>query len=288
MYKHPNGQEYKVVICTPSGRQKYLDIFKKFIYRKMEERLIDGWQIWQNTVNPPDIDYLASMAAENPKVKVYKIDEPITPTWKFCNPVQTYKFFKYAHDDDTIYIRFDDDIVWCEEGAIEKICKARIDVPDAFLIYPNIINSTICTAWHQQIGALSEEAGVVRKEIAGNYDWDYLDEFNYTDSKLIWHIYQTFKKRYNENSLSAYYLPNKSFSDYKHFSICSIAWWGKDKLAPGPIEEPQLSWELPMEFQRPVFFVGNALMFHASYHTQEDALDAEHPERLDFFKEITK
>lgn len=281
-----NGQTYKIVICTPAGREKYLSVFKHFVYRKMEEGLIDGWQLWLNTIKPSDIAYIESMGVENPKVKVMRIDEAINPTWKNCNPLQTYKFFAFAHDDDTIYIRFDDDIVWVEEGAIEKICKARIDVPDAFLIYPNIINSTICTSWHQEIGALSEEAGVVRKEIPGNPDFAYLDEFNYTDSKLIDHIHKTFQKRYEEKTLGAYYLPNKSFSDYKRFSICSIAWWGKDKLAPGPVEEPQLAWELPIEFQRPVFFVGNALMVHFNYHTQEDYMET--TDHLEFFKRITK
>lgn len=157
-----NNQTYKVVICTPAGREKYLSVFKKFIYKKIESGLIDGWQLWLNTVDENDITYLYSMEKENPKVKVIKLDEEITPTWETYNALQTYKFFLQAHDDDTIYIRFDDDIVWCEEGAIEKICKARIDRPNAYVIYPNIINSTICTSWHQEIGALSEEAGVVK------------------------------------------------------------------------------------------------------------------------------
>ena len=291
MYKN-----YKIVICTPAGRERYLSIFKKFIYRKIADGLISEWQLWANTKNTSDLAYLESMAAENPKVKIYRIDEPIeTPTYDYYydkydyNPIKTYKFMKYAREDDTIYIRFDDDIVWAEDQALERICQARIDHPDAFVIYPNIINSTICTSWHQEIGALSEEHGIVRRERADDLDYAYLDEFNYSSSDLIDHIHKTFVKRYNEGSLSAYYLPSRSFDDYKHFSICSICWFGKDHIVCGHIEEPQMSYELPELLKRPNYFVGDALMFHASYHTQRDYLEkVRKPYYLDFFKEIVK
>lgn len=280
-------QNYKVVICTPAGRQKYLSIFKNYIYRKMNAGIVDEWQLWQNTTNPSDIAYLESMAAENPKVKICKIDEPITiqsqPSW---NSLQTHKFMKFAQDDDAIYIRFDDDIVFIEDNFIEKVAQARIDNPNAFIIYPNIINSTICTSWHQEIGALSEEHGIVRRERPDDPDYAYLDEFCYSDSGLIDHIHKTFKKRYEEGSLSAYYLPSRLFTDYKHFSICSICWWGRDKIDCGYVEEPQMAWELPMRYDRPVWFAGNALCVHFTYHTQK--LFIETTNHLDFYREISK
>ncbi len=281
-------QNYKVIICTPAGREKYLSIFKNYIYRKMNSGLVDEWQLWQNTINPQDIAYLEAMAAENPKVKICKIDEPITmlsqPSW---NSLQTHKFLnKFAQDDDAIYIRFDDDIVFIEDNFIEKMVEARINNPNAFVIYPNIINSTICTSWHQEIGALSEEHGIVRRERADDLDWAYLDEFNYSDSGLCDHIHKTFQKRFRENSLSAYYLPSRYFDDYKHFSICSICWWGRDHIQCGYVEEPQMAHELPMKYGRPVWFCGNALAVHFSYHTQKAFIETTN--HLDFYREISK
>jgi hypothetical protein len=262
----------------------------------MAEGLVDEWQLWLNTKNPSDIAYLESMAAENPKVKIYKIDTPImTPTYDYYydsqdyNPTKTYKFMKFAREDDAIYIRFDDDIVWAEDCAIQRIVQARIDNPMAFTIYPNIINSTICTLWHQENGSLGEEAGKVKRERADDPDQAYNDEFNYSDSGLIDLIHKTFKKRYEEKSLSAYYLPSRYFTDYKHFSICSLCWWGKDKIECDHIEEPSMGWKLPMQFGRPVWFCGNALLVHASYHTQRDFLEKERkPYYLDFYREISK
>lgn len=285
MYKN-----YNVVVVTPAGRRKYLDIFKRFIYRKMEEGLVDHWQLWQNTVDEQDKNYLASMEAENPKVKRYFLaDERIIPSYDTYDALRTHEFFLNCHDDNTIYIRFDDDIIWAAEDAIEKMCQARIDNPDAFLIYPNIINSTIVTSWHQKHGVLDHSKGSVRQQEGhGDPDHAYLDVFNYSDSNLIDHIHETFKTNYLNNTLSNYYLESKVLSNYQRFSICSICWWGKDKVTPGRIEEPQLAWELPALFNRPVFFCGDALMVHYSYHTQRKYLESQGDKPLAFYNEIVK
>lgn len=284
------GNEYKVVVTTPAGREKYLSVFKPFIYRKIEEELVDEWQIWVNTVHEGDLAYLESMEKENSKVKRYFLAEKITPTWESYNALQTHQFFKFTHDDDTIYIRFDDDIVWAAYDAIEKMCKARIDNPDAYIIYPNVINSTTCNSWHQEKGVLSEECGVVKKEHENKDDpnWAYLDAFNYTDGRLADHIHNTFRKNYEAGTLDEYYLPSRSLVDYNRFSICSIACFGKDKIQIGHLEEPQLSWEKPKEFERPVYFCGDALVLHYSYHTQRPYLTERGDEHLQFYKKITK
>jgi len=282
------GETYKVVICTPAGREKYLSVFKKFIYKQMDKGLVDGWQLWFNTVDAKDTAYLLSMEAENPKVKIYRMGEPINSLgfYDTYNPLKTHLFFANAQDDDTIYIRFDDDIVWIEDGAIEKMCQARIDNPEAFIIYPNIINSTTCTAWHQEKGVLSEEAGVVRKYTVSDPNYSYLHEFNYTDNRLINHIHDTFKKNYEAGTLSEYYLPSRSLANYERFSICSICWWGKDKIRLGYIEEPQISWEIPEALEKPNFFVGDALMVHYSYHTQREMLTAQGDVHLKYYDSI--
>ena len=285
-----NGQTYKVVVCIPAGREKYLSVFKKFLYRKLEEGVLDGIQLWVNTVHERDLKYLESMEKENDKVQRYFLDEAITPTWDSYNALQTYKFFKNTHDGDTIYIRFDDDIIWAADDAIEKMCHARIDNPDAYIIYPNIVNSTTCNSWHQEKGVLTDKCGRVKREHENTDDpnWAYLDAFNYSDSKLATHIHDTFRRHYKANRLDRYYLPSRPLTDYNRFSICSIAWWGKDKITISQLEEPQLAYEKPRELGRPVFFCGDALVVHWSYHTQRLHLDSQKPNRLNFYKKITK
>lgn len=292
MIRH-NGQEYKVVVVTPAGRQKYLEIFKTYIYAEMARGLVDGWQLWQNTVLQSDIDYLASMEAENPKVKRFYIDNivPNAPEYSMADAGRSCEFFVNTHDDDTIYIRFDDDVVWYEPGTIEKIAIARIEHPDALVIYPNVINSTICTSWHQEKGVLGKQAGLVKQQKDGKGDpwYAYMDEFNFTDGRLIDLIHNTFRLNFEARSLSEYYLPSRYLTDYQRFSICSVAWWGKDKLDPtGYAEEPWISWEEPEKLGRPNYFLGDALVVHYSYHTQRHYLEGCVPEKLEFYKQIAK
>lgn len=285
-----NGQTYRVEVVTPAGREKYMSFFKKYIYAEMEKGLVDGWQLWQNTVKESDIKFLESMVAENPKCYIETIPN-LEGKYNNCDTMRTCEFFKYSHRDDTIYIRFDDDIVWYEPGFIEKMCIARIEYPNAFVIYPNIINSTVCTSWHQRNGALGLEAGAVNQEdrALGNRDWIYLDEFCYTDSGLIDLIHDTFRKRYKEGTLSAYYLPSRPFNNYQRFSICSLAYWGKDHLDPsGFAEEPWMAYDEPERQQRPVYFLGDALTVHYSYHTQRDYLESCTPEKLEFYKQLSE
>lgn len=284
------GQTYKVVVCIPAGREKYLSIFKKFLYRKMDEGILDGIQLWLNTVELRDIAYLESMEKENPKVKIYRIGEPVNSMgfYDTYNPLKTHLFFANAQDDDTIYIRFDDDIIWCAEDAIEKICQARIDNPNAFVVTPNIVNSTICNSWHQEIGALSEEAGKVKRYTANDPNYAYLDEFNYSDGRLADHIHSSFRKHYEDGTLSAYHLPRRSLKEFERFSICCVCWFGKDKMSLGYVEEPQIAWELPMALNRPNFFVGDALLVHYAYHTQRPYFMATGDVHLKYYDTITK
>lgn len=285
-----NNETYKVVACIPAGREKYLSIFKKFLYRKMDEGVLDGIQLWLNTVELRDIAYLESMARENPKVKIYRQGEPIDSMgfYDTYNPLKTHLFFANAQDDDTIYIRFDDDIIWAADDAIEKIVKARIDNPKAFVVTPNIVNSTICNSYHQEIGALSEEAGKVKRYTKADPNYAYLDEFNYSDGRLCDHIHNTFRKHYEEGTLSAYNLPSRSYDEFERFSICCVCWFGKDKISLGFVEEPQIAWELPEALNRPNYFVGDALLVHYSYHTQRPYLVATGDTHLKFYESITK
>ena len=279
---------YKVVCVTPAGRAEYLDIFKRTIYRKMDEGIVEGWQLWQNTVKPSDIAYLASMEAENPKVVRHYIAN-LVPTYNNCATLRTYEFFQHCQADDTIYVRFDDDIVWMEEGCLEKMLDARIDHPGAFVIYPNVINSTTISAWHQRNGSLGYEAGTLRQqeESPSDPNYVYLYPFAYTDPGLIALIHETFKKRYNEGTLGAYYLPSRPLDGYTHFSICSVAFWGKDHLQVDTNEEAYISWAAPEQFHRPNYFLGDALMVHFAYHTQRESMPDINNRYLGFFREIT-
>ena len=67
--------------------------------------------------------------------------------------MQISRFFKFAIDPDTIYVRIDDDVVWMVEGCIEALVQHRVQYPDAYLVYANIVNSSRFMHLHQKQGA---------------------------------------------------------------------------------------------------------------------------------------
>ena len=52
---------YKDVAVTPAGRKKNLKLLRKYV-EKCD--IIDEWQIWLNTDNPEDVDYIHQMKSQ--------------------------------------------------------------------------------------------------------------------------------------------------------------------------------------------------------------------------------
>ena len=258
MIKH-NNQEYKVVVVTPAGREEYLLILRKYIEREMNKGIIDGWQLWQNTDIQSDIDYMEKISLENSKIGIRKIHNG-----KY-DPFKINSFFVFAQESDTIYLRLDDDIVFIEDNAIENLLKCRIDNSNAFIVCANIVNNTILNCVHQEIGALSEEAGKCSPI--------KLDSLGISDNKFAETVHLSFIVKKNNGTISEYIFKDKLLSKYEEFSVNCFAFWGRDKLIPPPDEETAISSSIPASFSRPNIICGNALVVHFAYHTQREFLN---------------
>ena len=85
-------QNYRIIVVIPAGRQKYLEISKKYLYRKMEEGILDELHLWQKYHQ--SARYRLSGEAAETLVGIYKIDEPITPRGQrleFASNAQVYE-----------------------------------------------------------------------------------------------------------------------------------------------------------------------------------------------------
>ena len=137
----------KKVIVTPAGRERYLQTLVKYI--KREVGTFDEWHLWLNTNIQSDIDYCRQLEQTYSWIKVITI-----PTVNEVLLTNIYKFFKYAQDIDSVYIRLDDDIVYLEPGFFDKLFKKRLENPEPFLVYPNIINNAIISHIHQRLSLI--------------------------------------------------------------------------------------------------------------------------------------
>ena len=269
-----NNKDWKIVVVTPAGRERHLSVLRKYIEKEMDKGLIDGWQLWKNTNIQSDVDYLYHMANENPKIEVKEIAGLGSyDGYNIC------KFFQFAQDDDTIYLRVDDDIVWIEDGAILNLINYRLENREPFIVCANIVNNTVIGRIHQNIGALSKEVG----ECSG----ERLDSFAHRDEKFAELTHKTFRELRESSRLWIYHFIVNKLSAYEPFSISCFAFFGKDHFAPAPDEEMWISSYQPNLLSRPNVICGSSLVVHYAYYTQRPFLDSK-PEYHDYYKKLSE
>ena len=148
------NKPYKCVVVTPAGRKRYMEILIKYILKQRND--IDEYRIWVNTHNKEDINYFNSLQKEYPDFITLDHSADGDPA-KGNGGWAIHNFFKNTIDHNTIYIRLDDDIVWMEDNFIKNLYNFRINNPQYFLVYGNIINNAVVDHIHQRLGAIDTE-----------------------------------------------------------------------------------------------------------------------------------
>jgi len=270
MYIDTDNKQWNIVAITPCGRRDTLEILARYIFRDIDKGLIDEWQLWENTKKQDDINCIHELA-QHSKVSIRTIPDGDGSCWMI------HRFYTNCIDENTIYLRFDDDIVWIGENSVEELIKTRLENPEPFLVFSNIINNTRASYYHQQKGIYEPHW-----ELTDNC----LNPTAWQDFEFVKMIHDTFKRRY---SLELYDIENITLPDTRHFSINSFAVFGKDLATFGGVfgtadEERLLSEFKPTELNRPCMISGKAQVVHFSYYPQRPHLDT-CPEYLNYYKE---
>lgn len=250
----------RVEIVTPAGRKRYLHLLYEHL--KLQKNDFDQWTIWINTKYSGDYNYCKELEKENDWIKT--IESILPPSG--CNSI--YSFFKYTCDPNTIYIRIDDDIVWLENNFIKKIIQFRIDNPNYFLVYANIINNSIIDHLHQRIGGLN---------IRTNIGYDSMDNVGWATPEICLLKHSNLIKSIFKNDLDKFKFNKWILNRYERVSINCISWFGSEfQKFNGHVdkdEEHWLSHVYPKQIEKPNIICGNALCSHFAFFTQRDFLD---------------
>jgi hypothetical protein len=84
--------------------------------------LVDRWDMWVNTTDSLDIQFIDDLGQNFEKVNLVR-----SPDGKVNGNASINWFYSTAIEDNTIYIKFDDDIVWVEDGFFETLLDYRIE-----------------------------------------------------------------------------------------------------------------------------------------------------------------
>lgn len=137
---------YQIVANTAAGRRRYMQWLIPFV---VASDIIDRYDIWVNTHDSVDIEFFKRIAAAFPKVQLVWQPDGIV-----CGNNSINAFYRQCTEEQTIYIKLDDDIVWMEPDLIEKMVRFRVEHPEYFLVSPLVINNSLSTYLLQVHGKL--------------------------------------------------------------------------------------------------------------------------------------
>lgn len=255
MYKN-----FKIVVNTAAGRRRYMQYLVPPI---IEADIVDRYDIWVNTHNMVDIEFFKQLAEKYPKVNLVWQPDGIVNGIASINA-----FYRDCCDEDTIYMKLDDDVVWFEPKLFEKMVKFRVDNPEYFLVSPLVINNALSTYLlqvHDKIKLDKYYMSICMERTISLDGWFAADLHNwFMDNYLI-------KNKYNELYVG------KHPMGMARFSINCILWFGKDMaefkgIVPGDDEE-FLSCIKPTQLGKCNCFNGDALIAHFAFGTQREGLD---------------
>lgn len=257
MYKN-----YKVVCNTAAGRRRYMQYLLPPI---LASDVVDRYDIWINTVDACDIEFFKLIAQKYPKVNLVWQPDGIVNGISSINA-----FYKTCVEEDAIYVKMDDDVVWMEPDFFEKMVAFRIDNPDYFLVSPLVINNALCTYILQIAGKLK-----LKKYMNARSNHSIL----WKSGGFAVELHDWFLRTQLPNQKYKSLYCGKRPIAMNRFSINSILWFGKamkafEGVVPGDDEE-YLSCIKPAELGLANCINGDAIISHFAFHSQREYLDRE-------------
>jgi hypothetical protein len=284
-------RDYRVVCFVPAGRKELLEVLTK--YFEMNRHIVDEVMLWENTMVKEDIEYMRTLEKNDKLFKCYRIPEGE----RFIQrPVQynTGRFYKYTIDPKTIYIRFDDDMVFIDRDYFKNILDFRIDNPDYFLVFGNIFNNAVTSYLYQKNNLVTQMFGICS---------DYcMDSVGWGSAPFAVYLHKEFWNAYDNSDVKKYFCFERHELENNHrFSISNFAFFGKDfAMFRGDLREVKCPNNMesqdeelwltyyPSTIGRKNVICGNALTVHFTFSPHQSSTIKSNPEFLGKYKEICR
>ena len=201
---------YKVKALVFAGRKDTMSI----LFPKIKSNILDEVLIGINTTNKTDIEFIDSYLTLDNKFKKVNI-----PHHLIGQQSAYFYMFSLLTDEDTIYIKLDDDLIWFSENFFDELVKYRVEHPEYYTIYPFVVNNPLC-----------------------NYLGKFFNESEFKDKND--YMFQTWKnpiyagillRAFAENVIELTNLPDYEFDQHDSFtnpyicpSINCICFFGRD------------------------------------------------------------
>lgn len=266
-------QNNRIVACTPYGRELTVSILLKYMEREHAKGLLDEWQLWMNTDphQQPDREYGYRIASEYDWI-VTKERPAHRDTSHSHKQYNTRTFFEYCTEPDTVYVRFDDDIVYLHHDALRNLVDVKLRLSQSSLcVFPIIWNNAI-SSWHlQQRGKIPREFGIVGSAYC-------MDPVGWADPYFAEKIHRMLLDKIRAHEVeSLFFYQDVQLAPRQQFSVSCFATESRDYRLlnpPGYFDSTDDEyWHTvlrPQETGQSNMITGNSLISHFTFYPQRD------------------
>jgi hypothetical protein len=132
------------------GRRAHVDILDCYLQRNIviNGGYLDDIVFLEHTKNQEDVDFLTKLVDKVPEYSLIK--NP--PGYEYSSGYGA--LYANLRENNTIYVKIDDDMVWVDDNAIPRLVHTLIAHPEAHIVSANIINSATTNWLHYHTGAV--------------------------------------------------------------------------------------------------------------------------------------
>ena len=152
----------KLVLLTFGGRECSLKIL--FHYISKYKKYIHEYRIYVATVVQSDIDFMEKFAEENRDfVRTVYLRINGERMKEQCQKEAIWNMaYEDSQEEDTVYLKLDDDVVYLEETLFTDFIQARINHPEPPLMFPLIVNNSF-SSW------LLQKKNIIKSPFQNHY-----------------------------------------------------------------------------------------------------------------------
>lgn len=253
--------DYKIVCVTAAGRRRYMQYL---VPQVLASPIVDRYDIWVHTMDLCDIEFFKSLESHfSQKVRLVWQPEHTINGLSSIN-----SFYRECVDEQSIYIKLDDDILWMDPDFFEDIVKFRVSHPEYLFISPLVINNAKST----YILQVREKLILSQYQDANSFGSNTWQSPDFALELHNW-FFQNYLKTGQYPELYCGSIP----IGITRFSINCIVWMGRDmKQNAGLVigdDEEYLSSILPTRFGRSNCFYCDTIVVHFAFGPQRPLLD---------------
>lgn len=257
-----NKGDKKVKLVVAYGRRQFFRALLPYILRELN--VFDEIILWKNTKNSLDLKFLDDVLNVLKQKGLSDKFKPINPDKPNGKGSGVFPVYRKLNDQDTLYIKIDDDVVWVTPNGFESLIKFALENEHNYAVFSaNVINSGPPDVLHQRKGA-SASGPILFKE-SNPYD-------KLLSSAGAAQVHESLQKSV-ENGTTDKYIVNHVYLNNPRWSINCIAFFGylfnnKDYSKLELDDERYISRHLSKSKNKSSAISGESLMAHYSFDDQ--------------------